>query len=229
MLMPDSGYIIRPYRRADRQAVRDICVATCWMGEYRPETIPDPWIFAEYWTRYFTDRRPDWAWVAARASGDSVVGYLTGTPDVAGFDRYAPFLLPGLIARVVGRRLISSPRSRRTMGAMVRSLLRGELDLPPVVRRQYPATWHFNLLPEARRHGLGSRLLRLFLDKLRAAGAPGVHAQPMSINTASIAAIRRAGFSMLASRPLTAYQHITTTAIHIQTWVKQGDGYPISP
>ena len=53
--MANNAYIIRPYRRADRQSIRDICVATCWMGEYRPETIPDPWIFAEYWTRYFTD------------------------------------------------------------------------------------------------------------------------------------------------------------------------------
>ena len=215
--MADNAYIIRPYRPADRQSVRDICVATCWMGEYRPETIPDPWIFAEYWTRYFTDRRPDWAWVAARASGQCV-GYLTGTPDVAGFERYAPFLLPGMIARVVRKRLISNAQSRRMILAMVRSLLRNELALPPAVLRRYPATWHFNLLPAARRRGMGLEMIHLFLDKLRAANAPGVHARPLSVNIASIAAVRRAGFQMVDSRPLTTYKHTTAMPIEIQTW-----------
>ena len=65
--MPESPetFLIRPYRPDDRQAVRDICVATCWMGEYRPESIPDEWMWAEFWTRFFTDRQSQYlqTWV----------------------------------------------------------------------------------------------------------------------------------------------------------------------
>ena len=52
----DSLYRVRRLRRGDRQAVRDICVATNWMGEYHPDVAPDDWLWAEYWTRHFTDR-----------------------------------------------------------------------------------------------------------------------------------------------------------------------------
>ena len=64
--MGESEYLIRPYVTADRQAVRQICAATAWMGSPAPERIGDEWIWAEYWTRFFTDRQQDCCWVAER-------------------------------------------------------------------------------------------------------------------------------------------------------------------
>ena len=84
-----SSILVRGYGRSDRQAVRGICAATCWMGEDRPELIPDDWVWAEYWTRYFTDEEPRHTWVACEAAG-RVVGYLTGTADERRFHPSRP-------------------------------------------------------------------------------------------------------------------------------------------
>ena len=240
----DNPYHIRPLRRCDRQAVRHICVATCWMGDYRPEMIPDEWLWAEYWTRYFTDRESGLSCVAIQTgatpaqpvearrcnnsgrrggapvpprSGD-VVGYLTGTADVRRFEAYTPCLLGPVVARVIRRRLISRPKPRRALLAFARSALRGELSMPPALLRDHPATWHFNLLPTARRQGLGSRMLSLFITRLREMNVPGLHAQVISTNAASIATCRRMGMRLLHASPLTAYQHIDPSPMQLQTW-----------
>ncbi len=212
-----AEYAIRPYRRGDRQAVRDICVATCWMGEYRPDVIGDDWLWAEYWTRYFTDRQPRFAWVVVGLGGN-VAGYLTGTPDVDRFEAYAPYLLGGIIARILRKRLISSRRSRLALLGFVRSALRGEMALPAAVRRECPATWHFNLLPAARRRGLGSAMLGMFLDRLRQVGCPGLHGQMISSNAAAVAVYRRIGMRMVRSSPLTAFAHAIGQPLQLHTY-----------
>lgn len=54
---------VRPYRASDRAAVREIAVESAWLGPEGPAALPDPHIWAEIFTRYFTDE-----------------GYLTGNP-----------------------------------------------------------------------------------------------------------------------------------------------------
>ncbi len=214
-----TSYVIGPYRREDRPAVLQICMDTAWMGSPAPELIGDPWIWAEYWTRFFTDRQAHHLWVARRRDDRQVVGYLTGAPDAAQFDRFAVFLLPGIVRRVVRRRLIRRPGPRRALLAMARSLLAGELALPRAVAGDCPATFHFNLIRSARRQGLGSALLGRFLEQMRAGGVPGVHAQALSLNRSAAAALKRAGFRRAASRPLRAFAHHDPRPMAIDTWV----------
>jgi len=75
-----------------------------------------------------------------------------------------------------------------------------------------------NLLPEARRRGLGSMLLRRFLGRMGAVGAPGVHAQPLSVNQPMQQLLRRTGFQLLAARPCRAFAHADDEPMRIQTW-----------
>ena len=128
-------YIIRSFRRADRQAVRDICTATAWMGEPAPRLAGDEWIWAEYWTRFFTDRERRTCWVVAGRRDGRVFGYLTGTADVARFERYVPFLLPGIVRHVIRRRLMRRRQPRRAILNLLRSLLVGEMELSAAVAR----------------------------------------------------------------------------------------------
>jgi GNAT superfamily N-acetyltransferase len=261
--------VIRPYGAADRQAVRDICAATCWMGEYRPEMIPDDWVWAEYWTRYFTDREPQNSWVVCEAglwwhgrpghvyqgrpapgssSGSSspgldseekeeethgrdahatkeatgrVVGYLTGTVDESHFRHYAPRLLPGLAWHVIRRRLMRWPRSRRAILSLLGALVRDEMRLPPGVERDYPATCHIDLLPQARGGGIGTRLFETFLARMRSLGVRGVHQQPLDINPAIGALLRKMDFAMVESHPIRAYAHFHADKVELQTWVRK--------
>jgi GNAT superfamily N-acetyltransferase len=69
-MMTDGGaVVVRPYRPGDRAAVREICVATAWHGGPAPERIGDEWLWAEFWTRYFTDVEPEHTWVAETVAG----------------------------------------------------------------------------------------------------------------------------------------------------------------
>jgi len=216
---PERDHAIRPLRRSDRPAVRAICAATAWMGAPAPGLVGDEWIWAEHWTRFFTDRDRRACWVVEAGPGGRVVGYLTGTADVARFDRYVPWLLGGIVWRVARRRLMRRRGPRRAVLNLVRSTLRGETLLAADVARRFPAAFHFNLLPEARRRGLGSRLLRTFLARMRRLGVGGVHAQVISLNRASIAAMERAGFRYVSERPLTAFAHHDPRPMTLQTWV----------
>jgi len=189
------------------------------MGEYVPQRIPDEWIWAEYWTRYFTDCQPRDTWVVERARDGAVAGYLTGTADERRVDRYAPRLFGGIVWRVIRKRLLRGPASRAAILGIVRSILRGEMALPGRVAEQYPATFHFNLLAEARGRGIGTQLFEAFCWRMRAVGARGVHLQVLAHNPVVPTFAARRGFRQAASRPLHAWAHIDGGPVDIQTWV----------
>ena len=220
----ERRYQIRPFRPADRPAVRHICAACAWLGAPAPERIGDEWIWAEFWTRFFTDRHQRLSWVVADESSGRVVGYLTGTDDVRRFDRYVPFLLPGVLARVIRKRLLRRPTSRRALLRLLRSFVRGELALPAGVARRYPATFHVNLLPEARRRGLGRAMFERFLARLQRLGVGGLHVQLLGVNRPIRAFCRRAGFRPIARSRLTAFEHLDGEPIEIAMWVRDVRG-----
>ena len=208
---------IRPYRPADRPSVRDICVACAWMGEPAPERIGDEFLWAEYWTRYFTDREPQHTWVVSSQDG-SVVGYLAGTVDVRRVERFTPWLFPSIACRVVRGRLLRRQASRRAILALVRSAVSGELALPPGVLPDHAATFHFNLLPVARGRGVGSRLLATFRAKMGRLGSRGLHLQILSANVAAARFCRRNGLRLLAARETRAFLHVDPQPIEVETW-----------
>ena len=188
------------------------------MGRHQPERIGDDWIWAEYWTRYFTDRQPQFCWVVQRHRCRAVVGYLTGTASAAGFEGYIPFLLPGMVWRVVRRRLLRRPTSRAAILGMLGSILRGELTLPAWVRQRFPATFHFNVLAEARGRGAGSQLFDAFVGCMRSLHVTGVHAQVLNVNPIVPSFLIRRGFRLAESCPLHAFLHTDREPIRLQTW-----------
>jgi len=214
-----AGFDIRPYRASDRQAIREICSATAWLGQPARDRIPDDWIWAEYWTRYFTDREPRHTWVAARTLDGQVAGYLTGTANARRFERYVPWLMPGIVLRVIRRRLISNSVSRRAILGLLRSIIGGESDLPTGVLERYPATLHLNLLAETRGRGVGRRMFETYIERMRRLGVRGVHAQTLSVN-ANVAKFNEAlGFRLVASRPFRAYAYLDSQPVSVCTWV----------
>ena len=217
--MTAPALLVRSYRRADRQAVRDLCAHNCWMGEYRPECIPDDWTWAEFWTRYFTDRESRHCWVVERSADGAVLGYLTGTSDARMADAYAKWIMPGIVWHVIRHRLIRERDSRRAIWAMVRSMFRGEMGLPHGLAREYPATMHINLLAEARGRGLARQMVDLFLDAMRAAGVPGVHGQILSLNARTARFNEKLGMRLADRRPITAFRHVESQPIEQLTYV----------
>lgn len=209
---------VRPYRASDRQDVRDIAVETGWLGPEGARALPDPFIWAEIFTRYFTDEEPEHTWVAERTADQRVGGYLTGTVDAARFERHLARLAPGILLHAATRFLLMRAAPRRAARAMLGSLLGRELAVPQKLRAQFPATFHFAMRPEARGHGLGALLLEDYLGGMRRAGVPGVHVQTMSTDEEASRFVQRAGFQLAASWPLTAFGHVDARPIDLHTW-----------
>ena len=67
---------IRPYSPTDRQAVRNICCDTGFMGSAIDPVYRDRDAFADFFTRYYTDLEPENALVAmdGEKSGGIPVG-----------------------------------------------------------------------------------------------------------------------------------------------------------
>lgn len=207
-------------RRTDAPAIRDICVRCAWMGEPAGDRIPGERLWAEFWTRWFTDHQRHHAWVACQAHTSQPVGYLLGTPDARAAERFLPFLLPRLVWAGIRDRVLRRPASRRALRALAGSLLAGELALPADVRQNYPATFHLNLLAAARGGGLGRALTERFLDHLRAEGVAGLHVQTLSLNEPINRFCVSQGFRLIARRELTAFRYAEERPIDILTWVR---------
>lgn len=217
---PTPTLRIRAFQPADRDGIRAICAATAWKGGPAPEHFGDGWIWAEIWTRYFTDAEPQHTWVVEDTRDGRVLGYLTGTTDASRCDRYLLRLIPGIVWHAIASAMLRHRPQRRLLAGLLRSFLRGELDIPPEIRRTCPATLHLDLLPEARGQGLGKTLMSLFLDRMRELGVPGVHGQTLSNNVQVARLNQRAGFYVVATRPLRAFRSIIPDPLSVQTWAR---------
>jgi GNAT superfamily N-acetyltransferase len=218
-LSSPPAYCLRAYRLADRQTVRSICIATAWMGRPAPEYFGDGWLWAEIWTAYFTDHEPQHTWVVAHQPSNRIGGYLTGTVDARLPSRFLGLRLPWLALGALARGCLGRATQRKVLRGMFESHLRHEYEVSADLQREYPATCHLNLLPAARGLGLGTRLLELFIETMRARNVPGVHIQMLSENVAVARLSERLGFRLVRSRPLRAFAHVYRPPLAICTCV----------
>jgi len=183
---------VRPYCDADREAVRAIAYRAGYMGDTPDWYWRDVASFAEIWTAYYTDREPESAFVAETEG--RVVGYLFGCVDSA----RAPNPAAVLGQQVIRRFLLLRPG---TAGFLWRSLWdtvrqggspTGELNDP-----RWPSHLHMNLVGEARGCGVGTRLMRAWLSRLREVKSPGCHLATLAENTTAVAFFGRMGFRHL--------------------------------
>src|SRR5215472_710570 len=76
-LHPARSVEIRPYRRTDRQAIRQICCDTGFLGKPVDAIFQDRELFADLFTKPYLKHEPEWAFVAEAER--QVVGYLLGS------------------------------------------------------------------------------------------------------------------------------------------------------
>jgi ribosomal protein S18 acetylase RimI-like enzyme len=212
--------VIRPYEARDRRAVRAICVATGYLGEPATWMWRDEPSFADVFSSYYTDREPASAAVAERDG--QVVGYLLGCRDSARATSPAVVVARHVVRRGIALRPGTAGIIWRSAADLAQDLARrrvrpAELTLTDPA---YPAHLHVNLLPEARGHGAGARLVRGWLDRLRADGIPGCHLQTMLENTTAVAFFEAMGFRR-HGRPLLAPGERTRSGArtHVQRMV----------
>jgi len=189
---PAGDISIRPYAAADRAAVRHICFVTGYMGEPVAWAWRDEESFADLWSSYYTDREPESAYVAVE--GTRVVGYLLGCRATA---RVGHPLAP-LGRHLLRRGLLFRPGTAgvlwRSLGDLAIAAARRDLPRADPPDPRWPAHLHIDLLPEARGTGVGTQLMRTWLDRLRVEGIPGCHLGTYAENAPAIAFFEAMGF-----------------------------------
>jgi GNAT superfamily N-acetyltransferase len=82
-----------------------------------------------------------------------------------------------------------------------------DLAFPPALQ-PYPSHAHIDLLPAARQHGFGSRMMRFLMARMAARGSKGLHLSVSPSNAGGQAFYRTLGFEHVASPDLPTQTYV---------------------
>ncbi|MFM8884917.1 MAG: GNAT family acetyltransferase [Chthoniobacterales bacterium] len=209
-----SGDVIRPYRPADRDAVRRLCCETGYLGKAIDPVFEDRELFADYLTSFYTDWEPESTFVLEQ--NGEVKGYLMGSrrPFLQQF--YNFFLNLSLFARGIFR----YPRYKKASKGFVRWILLNAWREVPAAPRRIPH-FHFNMLPEVQGFGTAREILVQFLNHLRAHGETHVFGQVVTFEERRGAKVfERYGFRVLEKKEITKYRAHRDEPVYLCTVLK---------
>jgi ribosomal protein S18 acetylase RimI-like enzyme len=187
-----SPVVVRGYEPRDREALRDICVRTGYIGGDARDRYKDPDVLPALFAEPYAELDPGLVFVAD--DGGDVIGYVVATADSTAY--YAELRARWL--PTVAERFPEPAGPREGPDEEMRYLLHhAELMLVPEVAAAYPAHLHIDLLPRGQGRGLGRELMRSLFDALRERGVPGVHLGMHPENHRARAFYDRIGFTEL--------------------------------
>ncbi|TQM64032.1 GNAT family N-acetyltransferase [Humibacillus xanthopallidus] len=182
---------LRPYEPRDRGALYDICLRTGDSGADATGSYAEPALLGEVYVGPYLAFEPGLALVLDDGMGAG--GYTLGALDTRAFeDRCEREWWPPLRER--------HPLARHTPGsadAGVVALIHRPARAPDVVVADHPSHLHIDLLPRWQGGGWGRRLIEALLERLAAAGSPGVHLGVGVGNPRAVGFYRHLGFTEL--------------------------------
>lgn len=157
--------------------MREISYLTSLEGRAR-DFIEGRGIIEDGLTLYFTDYAPESCLVAEYEG--KVIGYIVGTVDVRRMSKVIIWkIMPALCWEGIRRAIIFQRKNMVFLVHCLQGLCRGELRQPRF-DREFPATFHLNILEEFRSKGIGAECVRRYLSLLQSRGIQGVHIGTMS-------------------------------------------------
>jgi GNAT superfamily N-acetyltransferase len=190
------------YEPRHRDAVRDICLRTGFLGEDLTPRLPHPALFLDLATQYYLETARDGVFVA---EADGVVaGYIFTVVNAATAARYDRSYFPGRILRDLPQAFSMTPADRKFYLAWLSAFMRFEFHFPPMP--EYPSTLHINVPPEFQARGPGIALMMKGLEFLTQQGSPGLHLHTTTANRKMTSFARALGFRKLSSRPARLYE-----------------------
>jgi len=195
-----DGFAMRHATAEDHAGLCRVCLLTGDSGEDASAREDDPDLLGLIYAVPYQVLEPDFAFVLERAG--EVCGYVLGAPDSARlYARMEAEWFPALRARLAD----PGPDETSWRGSdwARHAIHHPELAFPPVLA-PWPAHGHIDLLEPARGRGLGRRLMSELMQRLAAAGAPGMHLQVSPRNHKALAFYARLGFARLELADLPA-------------------------
>jgi ribosomal protein S18 acetylase RimI-like enzyme len=209
-------YLIRPYRREDRDQIRFICCETGFLGNPIDPVFSDRELFADYLTRYYTDIEPESSWVGEKDG--KVVGYLLSSKRWHLFGWWSRWNTAVLAAKMISR-LILGKYNQNSRNFLKWIALRGWRQTPWTPKNA--AHFHFNSLPEHRRMGIARDLVVKLLENLREHKVPLVFGQMMTYgNRRTERLYEYLGWKVMAKRRVTKYEEFLDQEMYLTTIMK---------
>jgi ribosomal protein S18 acetylase RimI-like enzyme len=188
-----DGYSLRKAQWADYAALNRVCLLTGDSGKDATAREDDPDLLGLIYAVPYQVYSPDYAFVVQGPAG--VCGYILGTPNSSEFYlRVRIDWFPPLARRLRDPGADESRWSRSDWAR--RAIHHPELVYPPALY-DYPGHGHIDLLEEARGRRIGSRGMRLMMERLAATGISGMHLQVSPVNEGAMSFYRTLGFRRL--------------------------------
>lgn len=195
MVAPEAEVIIRNFTPDDREAVREICGDTAFMGAPVENFFLDRRAFVDLDIAYYTDFEPQSLFVAQAAG--KIVGYLAGCKDTGVYKKiFSQRILPKAAMRLIFGGAFLRMKNLRFFWAGLKSLLKGELRRPNC-SKDFPAHLHINIREGSRKQGIGLKLMERYLGYLKAEGVKGLHLYSFSPSGQSF--FQKLGFKKIFS------------------------------
>lgn len=186
--MPEE---IRSAHSADLPWLYEVCRLTVDLRQHPEATHADldPYLVGQLYVAPYIAFEP--AASAVLTLEGRVQGYTVGTSDSKGFEAFLSETWLPLVRQQFPRGL--TYRSARDQ-VFLEAVHAPRPKLPTWVER-YPAHLHADLLPEYQGRGFGRKLVRHFLDYLKAQSCRGVHVDVARNNPSAIAFYKALGFT----------------------------------
>lgn len=183
---------LRPYRPKDLDALYAICLATGDSGADASHLYDDPKLIGHIYAAPYGVLAPERVFVAEDEAG--VGGYVCGAWDTAEWAaRLEREWWPDLREQYPDTRTI--PTGQRSADQQRIAMIHAPEIPPAPVLDRFPAHMHMNLLPRLQGKGLGTALLRAWLDDARVNGVTAVHVGVSRVNAGGAAFWSKSGFT----------------------------------
>lgn len=210
----EKPFIIRSYRRSDREAVRRLCCQTGFLGEPIDPVYEDRELFADFLTTYYTDHEPESSFVI-ELDGE-LHGYLLGSRKPLRNQVYSFYQNVCLFLRALLRYGGYNAASRQFIFWI---LMNGWREVPAAPRRT--PHFHINLLPDARKVSTTRALLSAYFTYLYQSGEKRVYGQIVTFESRrGEKMFERYGFRVLNRAEITKYKSFYPESVYLSTVIK---------
>jgi hypothetical protein len=208
------AYTIRGYQASDRDAVRELCCRTGFLGNPVDPVYEDRELFADFLTTYYTDHEPE-SFFVLEVDGE-LKGYLLGSRkpllnQLYSFQQNIVLFL---------RALLRYPRYKRCSRRFIRWMIMNgwrEVPVAPARRPHLPITQ----LPEARKMSTTRALMSAYLSYLYGCGEKQVYGQIVTFESRrGEKMFERYGFRVMNRAEITKYRAFYPESVYLSTVIK---------
>jgi ribosomal protein S18 acetylase RimI-like enzyme len=192
-------WTLRRYQPTDRAAVRQLAGDTAHFGDPIERFLDAREVFLDAFASFYTDVMGNYLWIAEEDG--ALLGYLMGCPDTIDYNEWFRANV-GKVAWRAATLRYHGVFTRKSLGYIWRYW---HVHIPYIDLAPYPAHLHINTRADKRGSGIGTALMKTYLDQLRNENVPGVHLETSSENVIAAPWYARLGFQLLQRTPSDLY------------------------